>query len=510
MLRRHRLDFTLILLPLFIALAVQSGMAQEKPATHQPVSKPTAPESQSKQTPIVQSQMQSETDDITSRAVQSANCDFTEAVDCSDPWLLRIPFPHQNYYREKFAPACVRHDLCYRYGYATYGFSRTQCDDTMYQHMQKVCSETSTVANVVTAGGAEAACEAAALSFYRGVQNFSDPYYKRETSRFCPYGGSDENAHVTLINPDGTIGQVVERDMWSSGWSVIQPYTVNSKPYILTLKNISGKAHIVSPRLLEPPDPLSHVLGSAIATYNWSGSDITWAVVNSDYQRFLKGGWSTAEFYTINGKTFLFTLKYENGAAHVNQMDPDGKLGLRIKEYNWSAGWTHVRPFTTSAGNYLFFLKSESGLVHISKLNLDGTVGGQVAKYDWGSGWVPEIWNTGTNVYLFTFKPTTGQAHVSKINPDGTVGQNLFKYDWSSGWTTARFYTVGGVTYLLMLKESNGMASVSRMNHNGSVGQTVRQYDWGEGWTSAVFYQVNDKPYMLFVKGRKGGYNSLP
>src|SRR5687768_838424 len=117
MLRLHRLIFVSILLPVSMALPLQSIMAEElstpQPALEPP---PVTSESQSEEAPTVQAPMLSEPDNVTSRAVQPVSCDFSEAVDCSDPWWGQYVLPHHIYFHDKFAPACVRHDLCYRYG----------------------------------------------------------------------------------------------------------------------------------------------------------------------------------------------------------------------------------------------------------------------------------------------------------------------------------------------------------------------------------------------------------
>lgn len=478
-----------------ILLALSVGMAQE-PSPPTPTPKKTV----QPVTPKTATPAQPQPSDVTSRALKTPNCEVLEAITCSVHWVAKFD-PAMGYFVNKFEPACVVHDLCYRYGHATYGFSRTQCDDKFYDHMKQICDGTSLAANIFTAGGAEVTCNGAALAFYRAVQNVgAGPYKGKGESKYCPYAGAQENAHVTLINPDGTMGRLVDRFIWSNGWSVVRSYTVTSQPYLFFLKNISGSVHLYTPRMLDSNDPLTHVLGPRIASYDWADG----LFLN------LKSGWTIAEPYEINGQTYFIFQRTDSGQASITSMNPDGTVGAYVAKYDWGSGWTHVRHFSTPAGNFLLFLKSGDGTVHISKLNPDGNLGARVVEYKWTSGWVPELWSSGDNTYLFTYKPENGMTHINKMNTDGTVGPSVAKYDWSSGWDTATFYNVGGATYLLMLKSSNGMASVSFMNPDGTLGKNVAKYDWGSGWTSAVFYKVNNTPYMLFVKARTGGYTSLP
>jgi hypothetical protein len=41
--------------------------------------------------------------------------------------------------RQRFRQACVFHDLCYRHGLATYGYSQNDCDELLQEHAFRIC-----------------------------------------------------------------------------------------------------------------------------------------------------------------------------------------------------------------------------------------------------------------------------------------------------------------------------------------------------------------------------------
>ena len=69
-----------------------------------------------------------------------------EGLDCSIPWFAKRIFP-QYFLGDKPSPvtrrfhqACVFHDLCYRHGLATYGYSQADCDLMLQEQAFRICS----------------------------------------------------------------------------------------------------------------------------------------------------------------------------------------------------------------------------------------------------------------------------------------------------------------------------------------------------------------------------------
>jgi len=227
----------------------------------------------------------------------------------------------------------------------------------------------------------------------------------------------------------------------------------------------------------------SGAIGQQLKTYGWTG------------------GWSSAEFYRVGGNTYLFLLKKDNGAVHIQRMNSDGTVGPRVQTSDWTSNWTVVRPFKVGTRSFLFLLKTSDGSVHIQKLESDGTVGSRVATYDWSSGWTTaEFYTVDGNTYLFLLKKNGGAVHIHRMNSDGTVGPRVQTSDWSSNWTVVRPFYVGESAYLFLLKTADGTVHIQKLNSDGTVGARAATYDWSSGWTMAEFYSVGGKTCLLLLK----------
>lgn len=432
---------------------------------------------------------------------EEQRCAMDEAVACSVPWLVRaLTSPVEPYYEDKFEPYCVRHDGCYRHGNRTYGMTRTQCDTQFCEGMHRECDETSW-SSWVTFGLSSAACHGAAALFCTAVRNAGESHYKRDDGTYCLYDRRRENAHVHEINDDGSLSSVRSRYLWSNGWTVVRSYDVQGTSYLMLLKNNTGKVHLHRPIV-------TGGVGERIMEYDWTGASTMtgFGPWDDGVPSHLSGGWTIAEPYQVEGVSYLFLLKSENGAVHIHRLNQDGTVGQRQSDYNWSSGWTRAKFYSVGGSTYLFLLKSETGDVHVHRMNSDGTVGTRIRSYDWSGGWTTvQPYIVDNQPYLFLLKAGNGLVHIHRINDDGSVGTLIFENDWSSGWTTAEFYKRNGRTYLFLLKKDNGTVHVHKVRADGVIGDLVQTFDWSPGWTSAQFYEVGERLYLLLVKAWRGG-----
>lgn len=431
-------------------------------------------------------------------------CNFDDQWACSNPWILQALTALgtggvSEYYADLFSMACVRHDGCYRHGRATYGLSRTQCDDMFYSDMLKECPRVTGLVSAVTNGLTAGVCGTFALSYYRAVQNFGDSHY-HSPGTVCHYDRKNENAHVHRLHDDGRLGSVDHRYMWSSGWWIASQYPIAADKGLMLLKPGSGRTH------LHKPLPTGQV-GTRIADYDFSSD------------------WTNTRSYTVGGNNYLLLLKTSSGVVHIHQMRPDGKLGTRVIDYNWSTGWTNVEFYEIGGKTYLFLLKGQSllapyyamtamnmtanggnGTVKIYVMNPDGTVGALIKDYDWSSGWsIAKPYKVRGRHYILLLKTHNGVAHINRLNADGSIGARVATYNWSSDWTTAEPFEVNGQMYLLLMKSKNGIVKVYQLNSTGELGSLVREYDWSKGWTSATFYEVDGVPFVLLLKAVEDG-----
>lgn len=112
-------------------------------------------------------------------------CGAGVPVGCSIPEVVRVLVGDYTQQTDKFHPACVIHDFCYRHGYATYGVNREQCDADFYQRMKKACSGTGGIG--IFDIKENSICRISANQTYEAVRRHGEPHFRTNTSIVCEY-----------------------------------------------------------------------------------------------------------------------------------------------------------------------------------------------------------------------------------------------------------------------------------------------------------------------------------
>jgi len=112
-------------------------------------------------------------------------CGGSDPLGCSIPNTVRVLSDDLLQQADKFHPACVTHDLCYRYGAATYGLSREECDDEFYENMKTACSGLGGLAILDPENYAK--CNLAAFETYEAVRKHGEEHFQTTASTVCEY-----------------------------------------------------------------------------------------------------------------------------------------------------------------------------------------------------------------------------------------------------------------------------------------------------------------------------------
>jgi hypothetical protein len=128
--------------------------------------------------------------DITSLVLRSWEapthpCAVGVAVGCSVPEIVLLLSSEFKQQAEKFHPACVTHDFCYRHGSATYGATREECDTTFHEGMKSACSGNSLFDLVDFEQSAM--CLIAADQTYNSVRRYGEKHYQTISSTYCEF-----------------------------------------------------------------------------------------------------------------------------------------------------------------------------------------------------------------------------------------------------------------------------------------------------------------------------------
>lgn len=112
-------------------------------------------------------------------------CGAGVPVGCSIPEVVLLLSDDYQQQADKFHPACVVHDFCYRHGFATYGVNREQCDADFYERMKKACSGTAGLG--IFDVKQNSICRISAKQTYEAVRRKGAPHFRSTNSIVCEY-----------------------------------------------------------------------------------------------------------------------------------------------------------------------------------------------------------------------------------------------------------------------------------------------------------------------------------
>ena len=112
-------------------------------------------------------------------------CGNNEPVGCSIPEVLLVISSKYGEQVEKYHPACVTHDFCYRHGFVTYGVTREQCDAEFLQDMKQACGGFGGLGRLDAKE--YGICHLAASQTYETVRRKGEPHFRTTGSTYCEY-----------------------------------------------------------------------------------------------------------------------------------------------------------------------------------------------------------------------------------------------------------------------------------------------------------------------------------
>lgn len=106
-------------------------------------------------------------------------------LGCSIPEVFLILSEDYAQQAEKFHPACVTHDFCYRHGVATYGATREECDTAIYSDMKNACKGFGGLG--VLDAKEFGICQLAANQTYEAIRRHGEKHFQTSASTYCEY-----------------------------------------------------------------------------------------------------------------------------------------------------------------------------------------------------------------------------------------------------------------------------------------------------------------------------------
>lgn len=125
-------------------------------------------------------------------------------LNCSIPKLMEkiafSPAEDGSAISLRFRQACVMHDLCYRHGYATYGYTQADCDSQLQQSAYRLCRQINRQGNSQDPLSAYAACEHEAKEVLLGVTlGGAGSFHSRRSSTWFEYDPQPARADDYIV-----------------------------------------------------------------------------------------------------------------------------------------------------------------------------------------------------------------------------------------------------------------------------------------------------------------------
>ena len=112
-------------------------------------------------------------------------CGAGEPVGCSIPEVVLLLSDEYKAQSQKFHPACITHDFCYRHGFATYGTDRQTCDENFYEDMKQQCATMGALSMLDVKE--YTLCQTAARQTFEAVRRYGEDAYRARNSTYCEY-----------------------------------------------------------------------------------------------------------------------------------------------------------------------------------------------------------------------------------------------------------------------------------------------------------------------------------
>ncbi len=137
-------------------------------------------------------------------SIDGNQCGGEEALGCSTQHAMRPLAAISNElgqtltrYSEKFEPACIRHDFCYRHGWRTYGYDQVHCDNEFESNMYGICKEI-TGTDILQFAAEVGECFAAARVFAETVRTVGEHVFQKSEGSCCFYDEPQSGALLDL------------------------------------------------------------------------------------------------------------------------------------------------------------------------------------------------------------------------------------------------------------------------------------------------------------------------
>lgn len=284
--------------------------------------------------------------------------------------------------------------------------------------------------------------------------------------------------HIARHDSCGEQGDVIEKDVWSSGWTFVREFNTSQGKFLFILKQKDGNAQVLS--LNEAGS-----IGGSVESYS------------------LHKNVTSAEIHYPDGDPVLVLHERQRGRIATWAFGEDGRI-TGVTSDQTRRALKHkdvVKPFRVGNNRYLFALDRWYGGATIFPLTSSGALSENaswiVNDKDWTTGWSSAtFFRKGGNTFLILYKVSTGRIGVKRMNADGTIQPGWFQKPgsngyWQGGWT----HFAVKQSKLFMYKRHKGRLKVHELSANG-IGAKISDTNIRIGWTDIGAFKLNGNVYL--------------
>jgi len=293
-------------------------------------------------------------------------------------------------------------------------------------------------------------------------------------------------------------------DDYKSNWDTdcvgTATFQFNGEPYIFSLNNINGLAHI---RRFED--------------YSYFNEATKTQKHGAGWKQIYEGLWGldyvAVTSFELDGHPYLFGLKSSN-QGRIFRINDDPATGwTQVYEGPMSSSYIPVTSFELDGHPYLFAVR-DSNQGRILRINDDPSTGwSDVYDGNWPAGYDDiASFELDGHPYIFTHSDTHNLAHIYRINNDPCTGwSDMNGGAWPSGYADITSFELDSHPYIFTYSNTNHWAYIYGINDDPCTGWS----DVSDGnmvftdYIAIKSFEMNGHPY-LFAQRDCCGQNYNP
>jgi len=284
---------------------------------------------------------------------------------------------------------------------------------------------------------------------------------------------------------------------WDTDYVGTAMFQLNGEPYIFSLNNINGLAHI---RRFED--------------YSYFNEATQTQKHGAGWKQIYEGLWGldyvAVTSFELDGHPYLFGLKSSN-QGRIFRINDDPCTGWSdVYEDALPLGYADITSFELDNHPYIFAHSNTNNLAHIYRINDEPWGWSDVYDGNWPSGYADiTSFELDNHPYIFAHSDTNNLAYIYRINDEPWGLSDVYEGAWPSGYAGITSFELDNHPYIFTYSGTNNLAHIYRINDAPWGLSDVNDGNWGKDFIAVKSFDMNGHPY-LFAQRDCCGQNYNP